>query len=59
MQIIADQNLTQFRLPLEAIAADPDADWSDIDSQMVTANCGLDDEEDGEPNDAPEQATTA
>jgi len=51
MRIIADQNRADFYLPLDKIAADPDADWSKSGNPVFENRCGAGDEESSEPND--------
>lgn len=57
MRMIADQGRTNNYLPLEAIAADPEADWSNPGGKVFENNCAPGDEEATEPNDTPAQAT--
>jgi len=56
MKIIADQKLATSYLPLDQIAADPDANWS-YGGGAFENKCAEGDEEAGEPNNAGAQAT--
>ncbi len=59
MRIIADQNRADTYLPLQAIAADPEADWTNPGEPTFTNRCGDGDDEGGEPgNDTPAGAAT-
>jgi len=57
MQVIANQEDSQFVLPFADIAADPEADWSNPGPPAFVANCSAADEEAGEPNDVIASAT--
>ncbi|MBM4281538.1 MAG: hypothetical protein FJ137_12530 [Deltaproteobacteria bacterium] len=57
MQIIANQEDSQYILPFEDIAADPEADWSNPPPPSFRPNCAAADEEPGEPNDTAATAT--
>jgi hypothetical protein len=67
MRVIADQGASEFVLPYEAIAANPNNDWSQFGGGGAgggnnggpgpgPANCDEGDEEEFEPNDQPGQA---
>lgn len=56
MRIIADQNRTDRYLPLDQIAANPDADWSSPGYPAFENNCAEGQEEASEPNDTPDLA---
>lgn len=60
MMVIADQSTSEFLLPLEDIASNPNTDWSDpANGGGGTSNpltCGPEDEEIYEPNDNPQTA---
>lgn len=56
MKIIADQNRSDYYLPLQQIAADPEADWSNPGLPSFTNHCEAGQDEASEPNDLPEQA---
>ncbi len=56
MQVITDSNHSQYYLPLEQIAADPEADWSNPGPPPFSNHCAPGDEEASEPNDAVAQA---
>ena len=51
MMVIASQNASQYILPFNDMAAEPDADWSDLSGEGP--NCGPEDQEIYEPNDDP------
>ena len=57
MQVIANQEDSQFVLPFLDIAADPEADWSNPGAPSFRAKCSEADEEAGEPNDVIAAAT--
>lgn len=57
MRLIADSRMAQYYLPLLDIAEDPDADWSNPGAPMFRNNCEDGDDEAGEPNNSPENAT--
>lgn len=57
MQVIANQEDSQFVLPFLDIARDPEADWSNPGPPAFNPNCGPADEEPGEPNDTIAAAT--
>ena len=58
MRIIADQNRSNFYLPLSLIVNDPEADWSDPPPPPFRSNCLEGEEEDLEPNDSIFEAKT-
>lgn len=57
MMIIAESDAGLGRLPYEMLSGDPDYDWIGDIGGTVTPNCGPADEEPGEPNDTPAEAT--
>jgi hypothetical protein len=58
MIVITEQNLSDYILPFDEIAADPDADWSNPGAGSFEPACGPEDEEPYEPNDDPLTAPT-
>lgn len=62
MTFIADQRDTSYYLPLAEIAIDPTADWSEPPRPeilpVIDAKCGVEDEEEYEPNNRIEDAST-
>ncbi len=57
MKLIADSRRAEYYLPLLDIAENPEADWSNPGAPMFRSNCEDGDDEAGEPNNEPNQAT--
>ncbi|MCB9523652.1 MAG: Ig-like domain-containing protein [Myxococcales bacterium] len=53
----SDMRIIAVNQPIMPVVSDPEADWTEPFIPPFTANCGPAQEEPGEPNDTPEQAT--